>query len=423
MPRPVFVNVEAVLREVQQCPTDAAGLPIALKDLDRVLAAAAQRDLCSLLSEVLSRFGGCKTVGAHGYRIRQILTCLGWIPVRYAYVRKAAASAFLQALGVVARSTAAARDRAIRCAAWCGSFAEGRHLLGRLTGMQLSTSKLRTLALAYGDECLQRQTAAPADLRSYPARTPKEGETPTAHTLFCMLDGTGAPCTQKDTAGRQGKNGEAGTRQIRVVLFGEYHWLDAKGRPLPSRESFSYAVSGEDIAEVSSLVRRLGIARGAAKAARIQCIADGEEALEKALRDAFPNAIFTNDFIHACSHVHTCCENLGLTSEALAKEYRFLKGLLYRCGATAVIKRIETRYPHALARSTASQKELTYLRKRQHNMAYGQLRKNGLFIASGHVEAAARVLVVRRCKQAGMHWRHINAIRISAILAHFRSAA
>jgi hypothetical protein len=54
---------------------------------------------------------------------------------------------------------------------------------------------------------------------------------------------------------------------------------------------------------------------------------------------------------------------------------------------------------------------------------YGQLRMDGLFIASSHVEAAARVLVVRRCKQAGMHWRHINAIRISAILAHFRSVA
>ena len=73
--------------------------------------------------------------------------------------------------------------------------------------------------------------------------------------------------------------------------------------------------------------------------------------------------------------------------------------------------------------SPAADKALDYLRKRQHNMAYGQLRKNGLFIASGHVEAAARVLVVRRCKQAGMHWRHNNAIRISSILAHLRSAA
>ncbi len=127
--------------------------------------------------------------------------------------------------------------------------------------------------------------------------------------------------------------------------------------------------------------------------------------------------------MHACEHLHLCCQNLGLPPEASGEKYRFLKGLLYRCGATAVIKRLETRYLQPLAASSAANKELDYLRKRHQNMRYGKLRKEGLFIASGHVEAAARVLVVRRCKQAGMHWRHKNAIRISAILAHFRSVA
>jgi len=78
-----------------------------------------------------------------------------------------------------------------------------------------------------------------------------------AHPLL-YVGWTGAPCTKKDTADTQGKNGEAGTRQIRVALFGEYGWLDKKGRPSPFRGSFSYAVSGEEIAEVSRLVRKLG---------------------------------------------------------------------------------------------------------------------------------------------------------------------
>lgn len=391
--------------------------------MDRDLATAAQRDLRSLLSAVLSHLGGHKTAAAHGYRVRQILTCFGWVSVRYAYVRKAASSALLQALGNAAKSTTAARDRVVRCAALCGSFSEGRDMLRRLTGMELSVSKLRTMALEYGEGCLRNQEAATPDVRSYPPRTPKDGETETTHTLFCMLDGTGAPCTQKDTADSPGKNGEAGTRQIRVVLFGEYRWLDPKGRPIPFRGSFSYAVSGEEIAEVSGLVRKLGLARGYGTAARMQCVADGEEALEKALRDAFPDAIFTNDFMHACGHLHTCCENLGLAAEAAEKEYRFLKGLLYRIGAASVIKRLEAKYAQALAACEKAEKELDYLRKRKQNMCYGRLRKAGLFIASGHVEAAARVLVVRRCKQAGMHWRHHNAICISAILANLRSVA
>jgi len=377
----------------------------------------------TLISAVLSHFGSRKTAGAHGYRVRQILTCYGWVCVRYAYVRQASVSVLLKALDVTARSTAVARDRIVRCAVLCGSFAEGRGLLRRLTGMDVSVSKLRAMALEYGERCLRIQEEAAPDVRSYPEHAPKNGETKTAHTLFCMLDGTGAPCTKKDTAETKGKNGEAGTRQIRVALFGEYGWLDKKGRPVPFMGSFSYAVSGEEIADVSGLVRKLGVARGCWKAARMQCVADGEEALEKALRDAFPTAVFTNDFMHASGHLHTCCENLGLPTEAVGKEYRFLKGLLYRIGATAVIKRLEAKYAQALGASPDAEKELDYIRKRKQNMCYGRLRKDGLFIASGHVEAAARVLVVRRCKQAGMHWRHKNAIRISAILAHLRSAA
>ena len=66
---------------------------------------------------------------------------------------------------------------------------------------------------------------------------------------------------------------------------------------------------------------------------------------------------------------------------------------------------------------------LDYLDKRRGNMRYGWLRRNGYCISSSHVEAAARILVARRCKQAGMHWRHHNAACVCAIIARLRSAA
>ncbi|MBP1589190.1 MAG: hypothetical protein ILO10_03230 [Kiritimatiellae bacterium] len=42
---------------------------------------------------------------------------------------------------------------------------------------------------------------------------------------------------------------------------------------------------------------------------------------------------------------------------------------------------------------------------------------------AAHVEAAARILVARRGKQAGMHWRLANAACVCALLARLRSAA
>ena len=54
-------------------------------------------------------------------------------------------------------------------------------------------------------------------------------------------------------------------------------------------------------------------------------------------------------------------------------------------------------------------------------MKYGEYRKQGLYIGSGPVEAACRTDVARRCKQAGMHWRHLNAAAVCALAARFRS--
>ncbi len=417
-----MVQVNELMRGLKQGPKDPSGLPVALRTLDKDLMNAVVQDMRALLGAVLSTLGCARVKSAHDYRDLQLLTSWGWITVRRAYHKKERQPpALLAAMGVEGKATPAAREHVVGCASLCGSFAEGRRLLADLTGILLSISKMRRMTLEYGELCLQTQEQAPPDVRPLPQKPPPKGEQPVPHTMFCMLDGTGVPCTKKDTALAKGKNGQAGTRQIRIGLFGEYSWLDKKGRPVADPNSFSYCVSGADIFEVSQLVRKQGMARGCASVKRMQCVADGEEALENAFRDIFPHAVFTNDFFHACEHLHACCLNLGLSTPDANKEYRFLKGLLYRSGAASVIKRLERIYLQHLKDHPLADKELEYLRKRQHNMAYGQLRKNGFFIASGHVEAGARVIIVRRCKQAGMHWRHKNAIRITAIIARSRS--
>ena len=96
---------------------------------------------------------------------------------------------------------------------------------------------------------------------------------------------------------------------------------------------------------------------------------------------------------------------------------------MMRIGAGSVVDRIKRLYADKLEKSPEAKAALDYLDKRRGNMNYGWLRKNGYYISSAHIEAAARILVARRCKQAGMHWRHHNAARIAALIAKYRSAA
>lgn len=393
-------------------------MPEKLASFDAELLEAARRAYCEYLGRVYSSIGTRRMKGAHSVRRTQILTVLGWTEAAEGYIPKRP-SGLRAALGLKGKATAAAREAVVRCGALCGSFGEGSDTLRRLAGLDVRVSKLRDMTLAFGKECLAAQDAAAPDRRAYKKR-PARAEAEARRTLFTMLDGASANCRKADTKDIKGKNGPAGTRRIRVGVFGEYARLDAKGRPAPYGDSFSYFISADGIAQVTALAKKQGLARGSGTALRMQCVADGEDALEKALRDAFPHAVFTNDFYHACEHAHALCLALLPEPEA-GREYRFLKGLLYRVGADSVVRRIRKKYAAELKASETAAKELAYLDKRAANMRYGWLRGNGYFVGSGHVEAAARILVVRRCKQAGMHWRLHNAVRVCAIHAYYRS--
>ena len=153
----------------------------------------------------------------------------------------------------------------------------------------------------------------------------------------------------------------------------------------------------------------------------MQCVADGEEALEKAMRDALPFALFTNDFMHAAGYMNACCERLGIADAK--KEFKTCRAIMLRHGAGSAVDRIRRLYAKELESSKEAMDALGYLDKRRENMRYGWLRKNGYYISSCHIEAAARIIVARRCKQAGMHWRLHNAACVCAIIAKLRSAA
>ena len=146
------------------------------------------------------------------------------------------------------------------------------------------------MTLAFGKACAAAQETPGPDVRDS-ARRPATVAAPVARTLFCMADGGSANCCKADTEDVEGKYGEAGTRQIRAAVFGEYAWLGRDGRPVPWAESFSYLVSGETIDLVTPLIKRHGLARGSSAVPRMLCLADGEPALEDALRDAFPHAL------------------------------------------------------------------------------------------------------------------------------------
>jgi len=362
-----------------------------------------------------------------------MLTACGWIRVRRAYSPPKTCNgsetsfALDTAIGLAHGATPAARDCAVRCAALCGSFAEGRDMLSRLTAVKIATSTLRTMALRAGEQLLARQEDPPKDIRPVePSTTSRSKQTfPTQRTMYIMMDGTGVPCTKADTEGICGRSPDAiaGKREIKVGVIGHYSLLDLQDRPVPETSSVTHVVSDQCASDFGTIMRKAANSRGYGAVPRAQVVGDGADWIANIARQAFPDAIFTVDYYHACEHLHALCLELHLSEQDTRRTYRKFRGLLFRNGAASLIKNFTKLHQNTIDASADAAKELKYFTKRQDAMCYGHLRKDGLYIGSGHVEAACRTTVARRCKQAGMHWRFHNATRICAILAALRSSS
>ncbi len=387
---------------------------------------AISKDMALYVGAVMSSVSfRSKAPGVNGTRTKQVFTRFGWCNVRYPYrVCCPEESDVFKTFGVGWKMTPGASDVATRIAVTCGSFKEAAESLNIFGCGRISVSKLRKETLRVGEIALAKLRSPQKDIRQYSKldlRTP-DGARRVPRTLVIMADGTNPPCTKADTYGVKGKNTEqAKSRQLRVTSACEYVNVTDKGIPIPIKGSFSYAITDKGIGELTSLVHEQAVSRGSGIVPRVQCVADGEEALEKAMRDALPFAVFTNDFMHTAGYLHTCCEKLGIANAE--KEFRKCRSIMLRYGAGSVIERIRRLYEKELTASQEAVNALNYLDKRRANMRYGWLRKNGYYISSCHIEAAAKIIVARRCKQAGMHWRHHNAACVCAIIARLRSVA
>lgn len=438
-PRPQTLRVEEVLRDLAAEGAEGGGLPGRLAGLDSRLLLAAVEDVRGLLQRVLCWFGvRASGSGVHDRKHRNMLTACGWIKVTRAYCRCVQPHRIRRketgntpgvfpldaALRLEHGATPAAREMTVRCGALCGSFVEATDMLARLTPVRIAPSTLRLMTLRAGKKALENQQNPACDIRPVPKVLAPDNRHafPTQRTMFIMMDATGVPCTRVDTAESTGRNPEeaAGTREIKVGVIGYYSWLDLQERPVPETGSVTHVVSPAEAVDFGVLLRKAANSRGYGTTVRVQLVGDGADWIANVAKQDFPDAIFTADFYHACEHLHALCTLLHLPQETLQKEYRQLKGLLFRHGATSLLRRLKKSYP-TLHRRKAPRKELAYFEKRLSAMRYGLFRKKGLYIASGHAEAACRTDVVRRCKQAGMHWRHHNAARVCAILASLRS--
>jgi hypothetical protein len=143
-------------------------------------------------------------------------------------------------------------------------------------------------------------------------------------------------------------------------------------------------------------------------------LADGGPWLWNIRETYFPNSVGIVDFFHAVENMDKIIDKLRFHKKQRRDAFKSACKILLEDG------NIDAMTQKILGKATPESyktidKALEYFRGNKDKMRYREFRDAGLFIGSGIIESAAKMIVGKRLKQAGMHWKKRTADNMIAL--------
>jgi hypothetical protein len=208
--------------------------------------------------------------------------------------------------------------------------------------------------------------------------------------------------------GDKSKNGKAATIVVMYTLKrGPDGMLEG---PVNKKVYASYAPKRHAMAIARREADKRGFAEQSGKL--IQIVTDGDNDLDRYIKEFFPNAEHTIDVFHVVEYLWKaggCIYKEG--SDELVSWAETMKEALYEGRVSEVIEEIQRRLdllpkrgPGSKSRRQRLESIKSYLSKRLNKMNYKSLRERDLEICSGAVEGAVNYVIAKRFDSGGMRW-------------------
>jgi hypothetical protein len=208
--------------------------------------------------------------------------------------------------------------------------------------------------------------------------------------------------------GDKSKNGKMATIVVMYTLKRSDDGL-LEG-PINKKVYASYAPKRHAVA----IARREADKRGFTDQSKmlVQVVSDGDNDLERYVKEFFPTAIHTIDVYHVMEYLWKaggCLYKEG--SGELAEWVEQQKDLVYDGRAAEVVNELDKRLallpkkgPGMKGRRERLEQIRGYLHKRLDKMDYKALKEQDLEISSGAVEGAVKHVIAKRFDSGGMRW-------------------
>ena len=273
------------------------------------------------------------------------------------------------------------------------------NVLQSALGFKIEDSSADELMLEVGGRLRAAQDALMAEIESgelvpFVARAPRR--------LYVSMDGTSAHTggswhevkTGVVYEGRPGKHGLDRAHEARYVAAQE------PAQSFGSRLYMAAAQAGVQLAHETVV------------------IGDGAEWIWNLADQHYLGATEIVDVWHACEHIHAVARIHYGEGDERGKRWaqEHCRGLKEK-GPAKLLRALRRMQPKGEEERDAIRREIGYFRRNAARMAYPHFRRRGLMIGSGPVEAACKVVVGQRLKQAGMRWSEAGADAVLATRA------
>jgi len=347
------------------------------------------------------------------YRSKQVQTVLGPVAVERAYYCCRPCGRGLvsrdQELDIVGTGLSPGVRRMMGRVGSKESFQEGQQDLKQLAGLEVTAKQVERVSEQLGQQAESWRTkASPA------GASPAVVALKAIPKFYIGYDGTGVPMVPGETEGRRGKQSpQAKTREAKLGCIFTQTTVDQQGQPVRDADSTSYVGAIETAEAFGVRIYAEAVRRGLHNAQLVIVLGDGAPWIWTIDDEHFPGALQIVDLYHARQHVAELAK-LVLGSEwkpwAEARYRQLDEGKIE--SLLGALLRLKTPQPAVQA---AIHKEIHYFQTNAERMRYGELRKRGLFVGSGVVEAGCKTIVGKPLKQSGMHWTLRGANAISAL--------
>lgn len=240
--------------------------------------------------------------------------------------------------------------------------------------------------------------------------------------MYVCMDGTGVPMVKKEVVGRQGKEGQAKTREVKLGCIFTQASVDKRGRPQRDECSTSYTGAIEEAQTFGWRIYKEAKRRGIDWAKEVTVLGDGALWIWNLAEEHFHGAQQIVDLYHAREHYWNAGRGcFGQEKEKLHQWAEIRRLELDEGRVEDVINAIQQLSALPRYNKEICDREIGYFEKNKERMRYAEFRDRGLFVGSGVLEAGCRTVIAQRLKQSGMHWSVQGANSIIALRCNLMS--